>query len=258
MQDFYESFYQVASRSPAHGAFCAQVYGRNLCQHGFADMEQIDALIGALQIDARSSVLDVGCGTGLISEYVADQTGASVSGLDASERAITEAQTRTASRSQPLTFMTGDIRTLLLPAQTYDAILLIDSIYFSEDYALTISQLAAALRPAGRLGFLYSYGREPWVPREQFPAENLAADRTPLGVALSVNGLAFTVQDFTQRDYALAQRRKQVLSALRPQFEAEGITFIWENRMGDAHGVSQAVEEGLHRRYLVVAQRTGS
>ena len=31
--------------------------------------------------------------------------------------------------------------------------------------------------------------------------------------------------------------------------------FIYENRMGDANGISQAVEMGLQRRYLYLARR---
>ena len=44
--------------------------------------------------------------------------------------------------------------------------------------------------------------------------------------------------------------RKQVLEELEPQFEAEGNTFTWENRMGDGRGISRAAQEGLQARYL--------
>jgi hypothetical protein len=54
--------------------------------------------------------------------------------------------------------------------------------------------------------------------------------------------------------YILAQRRKAVLAELRPLFEAEGNAFIHANRMGDANGISQAIEDGLHARYLYHAQ----
>jgi hypothetical protein len=45
-----------------------------------------------------------------------------------------------------------------------------------------------------------------------------------------------------------------VLEDLKPRFDAEGLMFIHENRMGDALGVSRAIDEGLHARYLFVAQ----
>jgi hypothetical protein len=45
-----------------------------------------------------------------------------------------------------------------------------------------------------------------------------------------------------------------VLAELRPQFEAEGAMFIYDNRMGDAEGISQAILENLHARYLYHVQ----
>ena len=104
------------------------------------------------------------------------------------------------------------------------------------------------------MAFLYSHGREPWVPVEKFDAGTLPPDRTPLAVALQANGYAFTAQDFTADDYRLALLRKQALAELKPQFAAEEIMFIYENRLGDAEGVSQACEMGLQRRYLYLAR----
>jgi hypothetical protein len=64
----------------------------------------------------------------------------------------------------------------------------------------------------------------------------------------------FKAWKLTQQDYALAQRRKEVLVELREQFQAEGADFIYDNRMSDANGIMQAVEEGLHARYLYCAR----
>ena len=45
-----------------------------------------------------------------------------------------------------------------------------------------------------------------------------------------------------RQDYELDKRRKEVLAELMPQFEAEGTMFIYENRLGNAEGISQAIE----------------
>jgi len=254
MYDFYEAFYKVVEHSAAHADFCRRVFGRNLCQHGFADMEQVDALIAALNLQPGDQVLELGCGNGMVAEYIADQTGVHITGIDYSPQGIEQAQRRTADKRDQLTFAVGDLNALELPAATYDAIISIDSIYFSTDYTRTICEWRAALRPGGKLALLYAYGREPWVAKEAFPAENLAPERTPLAAALTANGLRFTSQNFTAQDHTLAVRRQAVLDELRPQFEAEDLLFIWENRCGDAHGVRQAVEEGLHARYLYLAE----
>ncbi len=254
MKDFYEKFYAVTEHSAAHHAFCERVFGKDLCQHGFADLQQLELLMQVTQLGPGQDVLDIGCGNGMISEYLSDCTGARFTGLDFISLAINQARTRTAGKSDRLSFIVGDINQLELKERAFDLILSIDSMYFSKDYAATIRHFKAALRSGGQMAFFFSHGREPWVPKEQFPAESLPAEKTPLADALRANGLAFQAWDLTTQEYALAQRRKQVLPELRPQFEAEGALFIYDNRMGDADGVSQAIEEGLHARYLYVAQ----
>jgi cyclopropane fatty-acyl-phospholipid synthase-like methyltransferase len=253
MWDFYDNFYRATATSTVHSEFCTRVFGLDLCQHGFADMAQLDALIAAAQLGPEQHVLDLGCGTGLIAEYLSDRSGAHVTGLDYVPDAIRQACERTRAKADRLDFVVGDINALALPPSAYDVIVSIDTIYFGEDYAATIAALAVALRPGGRLAFLYSHGREPWVPAEEFDVTTLSAPNTPLAKALSANGFTFTVTDFTADDLRLAIRRQEVLADLRDRFEAEGNLFIYENRLGDANGIRQACEDGLQRRYLYLA-----
>jgi cyclopropane fatty-acyl-phospholipid synthase-like methyltransferase len=253
MKDFYEAFYAAASHSPAHHTFCERVFGLDLCQHGFLDQEQMDLLLKAARLTPKQRVLDLGCGNGMIAEHISDRTGAHFTGIDYIASAIQQAQERTRTKAERLDFAVGDINHLDLPPHAFDMVLLIDSIYFSEDYPATIRDLKAALCPGGQMLVFYAYGREPWVSKEDFPRQNLPPNKTPLAQALLVNGLCFHTWDLTGQDYALAQKRKAVLAELKPQFEAEGNLFIYENRMGDACGISQAIAEGLHARYLYQA-----
>jgi cyclopropane fatty-acyl-phospholipid synthase-like methyltransferase len=250
MRDFYTAFYAAVEHSPAHHVFCERLFGKDLCQHGFADLEQLHLLLEATRLGPSQRALDLGCGSGMISEYLSDRSGAHITGLDYIPEAIRQAQQRTAAKSERLAFTVGDINQLELPEHAFDVVLSIDSIYFSQNYTFTIKQLKAALKPGGQIAMLYSYGREPWVPEEEFPKEQLPADKTPLAEAFRANDLAFRTWDLTRQDYELARRRKEVLAELKPQFEAEGALFIYKNRMGDAEGICQAVEAGLHARYL--------
>ena len=250
VKDFYEKYYARVDSSKAHAAFCEKVFGMDLCQHGFADLYQLGLLIETTGIKATDKVIDIGSGNGRIAEYLSGKTGAHFTGLDFIPEAVMKARQLPGARNGRLAFMEGDINALDLPRNEYDVVLSIDSIYFSTDYPATISKLKGALRPRGRMGFLYSHGREPWVPRDQFPKETLPPDNTPLAQALTANGLAYTAVDLTDKDYELAKARKRVLSELKEGFIEEDILFVYENRIGDASGILNAIEEGLHRRYL--------
>jgi cyclopropane fatty-acyl-phospholipid synthase-like methyltransferase len=250
MKEFYTAFYAAIECSRAHALFCERVFGKDLSQHGFADGHQLDLLLHVLNMQPGQQVLDLGCGNGRISEYISDRTGAYVTGLDYIPEAVDRARKRTAAKSERLAFIEGDINRLELSARAFDVVLSIDSIYFSTDYASTIRNLKAALRSRGQMGIFYSYGREPWVPVADFPKEKLPPDETPLAEALGENGLTWKTWDLTKQDYELAKKRKAVLEELKPQFEAEGIMFIYENRHGDAEGIRQAIEDGLQARYF--------
>lgn len=254
MEAFYNDFYHVTPTSAAHAAFCQRVFGLDLGQHGFADIAQLDALLAAANVCKGERILDIGCGSGQIAEYLAERSGAHITGMDYVPFAIQQACERTRSKADQLAFFVGDINALHLPPAAYDVIVSVDSMYFSENYTATIGTFKQALRPGGRLAILYSFGREPWVPVEEFPAEQLRADKTPLAVSLSANHMSFVAQDLTADEYRLALLRRSVLADLRAQFEAEGNLFIYENRLGDANGIAAAIEEGLHRRYLYIAR----
>jgi cyclopropane fatty-acyl-phospholipid synthase-like methyltransferase len=255
MKDFYDAFYAALEHSQAHHLFCERVYGKDLGQHGFADMEQLDLLLQVTQLAPGQNALDLGCGDGRIAEYLSDRSGASFTGLDYIPGAVRQAQRRTAGKTERLSFQVGDINQLELPASAFDLILSVDTIYFSEDYAITLAALKAALKPDGRMAFFYSYGREPWVPADQFPKDCLSPEKTPLAVALHTNDLAFQTWNLTTQDYALALRRKAALDELKSQFAADDALFIYENRLGDSEGIRQAIEEGLHARYLYLVSQ---
>ncbi len=250
MKDFYEKFYAATEESRAHAEFCERVFGANFGQHGFADLAQLDLLLSVTHLGPGNHALDVGCGSGLISEYLSDKSGAHITGLDFVEAAIRQARERTAAKVDRLQFTVGDMNALDLPPHAFDTLISIDTLYFPADLRKTIGQLKEALRPGGQMAVFFSHGWEPWQPREEFDASTLAPEATPLGRALAAHSLPFRTWDLTAEDYRLARIRLQVLEELQPRFEAEGLGFIYENRDGDSKGISQAIECGLHKRYL--------
>ena len=257
MRDFYEAYYALVEHSPVSHDFCETAFGKDLAQHGFADLEQLELLIQHGGIGPETRALDLGCGNGMIAEYLSNRTGAHITGIDYIAHAIDCARARTVAKSGRLEFMVGDINRLELPPGGFDLIILIDTIYFSDDYAKTIRELKTALRPGGKLAIFYSYGREPDIAPEEFPKDRLPPEKTPLAEALRRNSLRFAARDLTALDYRNAQKRKELLRKLKPRFEEESAMFLYENRLGEANCISQSIENGLHKRYLYLATDDG-
>jgi ubiquinone/menaquinone biosynthesis C-methylase UbiE len=252
MFDFYTRFYQAVASSAANAEYCERVYGRNLCQHGFADLTHLHHMIQVSGISAGSRVLDLGCGNGMISEYIADQTGAHVTGIDFIGRAIGDAQARTAPKLERLAFRVMDMSRLDFPAASFDVVVAIDTLYFTDIYE-TLRPVIPMLRPGGRLAAFFDQSCGPDKPLEEYPSDLILPDGTELAQALQRLGLEYQTWDYTKQMLAHLRRRRPVLAELKPRFEAERNLFLHENHLGEANGIERAYTHDAGKRYLYLA-----
>jgi 2-polyprenyl-3-methyl-5-hydroxy-6-metoxy-1,4-benzoquinol methylase len=246
---FYTRFYQAVATSAANAEYCRRVYGRNLCQHGFADLDHLDHLIQVSGIAAGTRVLDLGCGNGMIAEYIADQTGAQVTGIDFVARAIRDAQARTAAQCDQLAFRVMDMTRLDFPPASFDVVVSIDTLYFTDIYE-TLRPIVPLLRPGGRLAVFFDQSCGPDKPVEEYPRDLILPDGTELAQALQRLRLAYRTWDYTGPMLAHLRRRRPVLEELKARFEAEGNLFLYESHLGEANGIERAYVHGAGRRYL--------
>lgn len=218
---YYQKFYQAAYPSEAHSELCRRAFGQDLCQEGQTDMACLNDMLGKLDLKPEDQVLDLGCGAGGIAEYVCDQTGASVIGLDASAPAIEEAAKRTASKSPQLSFRLGDMNDLQLDEGSLAAMISLDTLYWAADLKATLQRVAGALKPGGQMGIFMNHHIG-----EGEPAAGLAPEYSELFVALEDCGFAFEIHDYTVQIGEFWHRNWQAATALKEQFEAEGNGFI--------------------------------
>ena len=225
----YDNFFGDAEQSDAHARFCERVYGKNLCQHGLADVSQLDALLEALSLVETDRVLDIGCGNGRITEYLHDLTGALFTGMDISVEAIGQARPRTAAKNERLTFEVGNMNRLDFKPQTFDAAFAIDTLYYVDDLEETLRQLMAALKPTGQMGLFYTQ----WI---NDPAEraDLLPENTSLATLLKKHQLKFTPFDLTEPEAEHWRRKLAVLEELKPAFEKEGNLRLYHYRHSEA------------------------
>lgn len=242
---FYIDYYAAAPRSAASAEFCRRVYGRDLCQHGYADMGQLDRLIDVAQIGAGSRVLDLGCGTGQIAEYISDITGAYVHGIDYIPAAIQVAQERTHAKRDRLSFSVGDIYKLDMPPRSFDMLIAIDTLYFG-DMQTVIGTLKHLLVAGGQMAIYYFT----ILFDDTADRTTVQRDKTELAQALAQHRLPYRTWDFTQAEYERAQTALQVLEDVKPLFEAEGNGFLYKNRMMESGGSIRFIDEGRASRYL--------
>ena len=106
-REAYEEGWTQIAQSKVCTEFSERVFGKNLCQTTFADMGQLEKLIEVLDLSSDDQALDLGCGTGMITEYVSNLTGASITGIDYVSAAIRIARERCQHREDRLRFLQG-------------------------------------------------------------------------------------------------------------------------------------------------------
>lgn len=250
---YYQRFYTAAAASAAHSELCRRAFGEDLTQEGQTDMASLKIGLEALPLGRGSHALDLGCGAGAIAEYVSDQTGARVTGLDYTSNAITAAEARTEGKSDRLSFRMANFNTMAPEPRAYDAILSMDTLYWADDLKRVLGMLAGSLAPGGRMALFMNHHVDAGEPAEQ-----LGADRSSLGRAIRALGLKAKVVDFSANIGAFWERNHAAAVALKGQFEAEGNGFIAESLIREAEAeYLPDIHEGRIARYLFLIDAPG-
>lgn len=243
---WFEKYYAQAMQSEAHAEFCRQVYGDNFGQHGMADKDQLDQLIRQLAIGKGDTVLDMGCGYGLISKYIAEATGASVVGVDLSESAIKFAKSLAESNDR-LEFHEMDIAELDFPAGTFSHIVSIDTIYYAPSLPDLLNSFREIGQPDVKLGIIRTF------PKRTFTKETWSPDRTQLASELKDVFDCYEAFDLSREENEHWRQKKEVLESFEQRFSDEGSQELWEFRYKEA-----AYEAGIEQfRYMFVTGQAG-
>jgi len=245
--EFYNDFYDQAVQSKAHASFCERVYGTNLCQHGMADDQQISLMLAELGLDSSSHVLDLGCGPGLLSDEIQRKTNCQLVGIDISPIAIQRAVARFGSQNRNLRFYVGDMSTYDFKGDLFDAILLIDTHYFIDDFLSLIPKLLKQLKAGGKVAIFSDEGQG----IEGLDESTTQPHETLIGTYLTDNQVRFKGIRLYAENQAHWIKKKQVLLELQAEFEQENQQFIFENRLAECNDHDRT----LDGRYLYIISK---
>lgn len=224
---FYDRFYVSATESKAHAAFCKRVYGQNLCQHGMADMTQIDLLLSHMKLNKANKFMDIGCGSGLITEYLQMRMNCYATGIDSSPLAVAHAIERTKIKSRKLSFFCIDMAFLPFAPGSYDAITLIDSRYFAEDTESLIENLLLITAPHGKIYLFSDEGRG----IAGLDDSALRPEESLIGQLLLKKEIHYQAVNLSRENAKHWKLKERVLRQLRDQFFAEGNQQLFDARM---------------------------
>lgn len=107
-------------------------------------------VVGALRLGPGDRLLDLACGRGSYGLEIAARTGATLTGVDFSREAVTQAMAHAQRRGAHAEFRLGDLAETGLPAASADAVVCVDSIQFKPQ-AASFDEMHRVLAPGGRL-----------------------------------------------------------------------------------------------------------
>jgi len=219
----YEEFYRRGNNSKAFSKFCISTFGIDLSQDGFADKEQMDLMIEFADINNNDICLDIGCGNGRIDEYINIKTNAHIHGIDYSKSAISYAK-NIGLTNKDLEFTEGDINNLKITSNKYNKILLIDSIYFSDDYSKTLLNLYSSLKLGGTICLCYSE----FVFDKMMQNKKIESDETKIAEEIMRNDWQYRSVDLINSHFNLMKRKNIFSTKYKDDFNNENNTWLYE------------------------------
>lgn len=238
----YDHFFESEKKSEAHAKFCEEVYGLNLSQHGLIDQYELSILIVRIKKTQPQKILDIGCGNGKITEWIAKITNTHCIGIDISDEAISLAKERTIESSL-LHFEKGNLNNLNI-REKFDGVLFLDTLYYSNNLIHTLEQ---AIRLLNKNGRIYAYFSQ-WIMDTSFQ-DLLLPENTHLGKALNALQLKYTITDLTESGNNHWKKKLKILDIMKDEFLEEGSIELWEYRYREANRYANWGED-KYARYL--------
>ena len=242
----YEEFYTMASESKAFQNFCKDAFGEDFSQDGFSDIEQIDKILQYIPKHDNVHILDIGCGNGKMLGYLQQKTGVFIHGFDYSEQAIETAKALYPENSD---FREGIIGEIKYPAEWFDVITSMDTMYFAKDMVSFVAQIKRWMKQEGI--FFVGYQEGDVMTKTQ------DAHTTVLAEALRQNGMQYGVEDITQQVYELLHKKREAAKMHQKEFEAEGHQNWYEMLIGQTEYAMVPYEKFQKNmaRYLYVVRK---
>jgi SAM-dependent methyltransferase len=111
-----------------------------------ASLPLFGAVLDAARVTSGTRLLDAGCGAGLLA-LLASLRGAQVTALDASPGLLAIARQRLPGAD----VREGDLESLPFADACFDAVAAVNSLFYAQDMAAAMRELARVLRPGGRI-----------------------------------------------------------------------------------------------------------
>lgn len=239
-QEEFNYFIERASASQAYLDFCYELYGYRMPLFNMMDQEQIDFVFNSIPLSGSDIILDLGCGAGSILNHLVNKYGCQGIGID-------QIDLPSAAWEGNINYIQGDIDSFMDYQIVSTVCLAVDSLYFSADLPVLISNLRSI--PQNRMYLFYSqYIFDPAIKDKRL----LDGGHTRLATAMLDAGLSYKTIDFSNNERMLYENGLKILPKYRGLFQAEGNMSLFEKKLQEYSMGKDLYDRGLASRFLYV------
>lgn len=236
----------------------------NAYKHDRAVTRMIRELVSRANITPADRVIDLGCGLGGSSIWLAKNIGCPVTGVDINPRSVNTARTQAQKRKveRLVTFILSDYTSVPVKRHTFSVAWFLESLCYAADKQRALKEAGRLLMPGGRLviadGFKVAEGEEldTWLKGWAVPA---LATVPEIRSSLETAGFRVRYEDVTARVMSSLKRLHDCSKALYPVGKVlEKLGWRIPIQTGNIRGAIYAYEslcQGQWRYGIFVAEK---
>ena len=202
--------------SPAWGEWCRRVYGIDLKQIGAVTKAELELFFNEVRLLPGSHILDIGCGPGYISAFIAKHYDSIVTGIDIDEYAIGHAE-KIFSDNPLLNFQVADGNEISLEASSFDLICFLDTLYFTasaEKLRSLLDKCLFMLKTGGKLVIF-------WSGNPMDDAQKPAFNNTQVGLWGINSNVPFEAFDLAESNKEFWRKAKTEILSMETELRRE-------------------------------------
>ncbi|AYF45509.1 methyltransferase domain protein [Halobacteriovorax sp. BALOs_7] len=215
----FTNYYRFARESKSYLSYCNKMHGIECFMQNNLSKKQFEAL--TTHFKPNMKVLDIGCGTGDLTDYFAKNYKLKAKGMDLVE--------------SKFKYKEANFETTWLGENEYDLVISLDGFYMLNDLYRTLNKVMDSLKPKGKFVLTYTSERP--------------FDKSRLGKALKKR--KHDVKDFTQDDKVFNNKAKDLLQEMKSSFIEEGNSSLFHTKYNEIKKNVDSHQNGKMYRSLV-------
>lgn len=247
-QKAFNEVYLMARKSEAFQKLCHDIHGQEIKQLNTLSLNQLNFILDLLKRKQNQSILDIGCGLGDLTNFIAQQVCSEVYALDFIAENLLPKERK--FEYQLIDIQSSKQRKKIQDNAPYEIIYSLDGLYGLSSPYNVLRDLYDNLKPEGKIIFSYVL----------YKIENNDLMESPMGRALNkikdIDGADIEYFDFTKDDSEFWINSYKALQANNDLFQFDKDYALWNIKRKETEQHIKAHEKNEIKKLIVAVNKS--